>query len=312
MSGERLVAAAAVALAACHPVGASAPGPTTEHAAPIDAPARMIEIAGGSFTMGRDDAGKRDERPAHRVTLSPFAIDETLVTVAAFRAFVAQTDYRTSAERLGFGMTAVEGMDDWQWRRVAGASWRAPWGEDANAPRPADDEPVVMVSWVDADAYCRHYGKTLPTEAQWEHAMRAGAEGTRFPWGDDPHRADGKLGLNYWQGRDHHADPREDGYLYVSPVRAFPPNAWGIYDPVGNAWQWVADWYGADTYARDAAGVTDPAGPGSGWARVARGGSWWCSANACAAYGLHARGKSRPDAPFSNNGFRCARASAPD
>ncbi len=293
----RAVLIAGLLLVACRPEPATIP----------EAPdAEMIAIPAGSFTMGRDRSLRRDETPAHRVELSAFEIDATLVTVADFRRFVDATGYRTSAERFGFGMTAVEGMDDWAWKKVRGASWRAPWGPDAPIHQ-RDDEPVVMVSWVDAVAYCEHHGKRLPTEAEWEYAMRAGSEGTRFPWGDDPHRDDGRLGLNYWQGRDHHADTREDGYLYLSPVRAFPPNAWGIYDPVGNAWQWVADWYDRDTYRRDAAGVRDPKGPATGWARVARGGSWWCSKHACAAYGLFARGKSRPESPFANNGFRCAR-----
>jgi formylglycine-generating enzyme len=266
----------------------------------------MIAIAAGTFTMGRDDTAHADERPAHEVQISAFSIDETLVTFADFRDFVDATGFVTSAERLGFGMTAREGMADWAWERVAGASFRAPWGPGAGAPPPREDDPVVMVSWHDAQAFCAHRDARLPTEAEWEYAMRAGSSGTRFPWGDDPRRPGGDLGLNYWQGRSHEADTREDGFLYVSPVRAFPPNAWGLYDPVGNAWQWAADWYGAGTYRHDAAGVRDPVGPARGWAKVARGGSWWCSARACSAYGLWARGKSRPDAPFSNNGFRCA------
>ena len=283
-------------LVACRPATA------TQHET---AEVEMIEVPAGTFTMGRARSLHRDETPAHAVTLSAFAIDATLVTVADFRRFVDETGYRTSAERLGFGMTATEGMRDWEWAKIAGASWRAPWG-DQRSDAQRDDEPVVMVSWNDAHAYCAHVGKRLPSEAEWEYAMRAGAT-TRFPWGDDPHREDGKLGLNFWQGRGHEHDEREDGFLYLSPVRAFPPNAWGIYDPVGNAWQWVDDWYAADTYAKDEAGVTDPHGAASGWAKVARGGSWWCSRHACSAYGLFARGKSRPDAPYANNGFRCAR-----
>ncbi len=254
--------------------------------------------------MGHDVGRHVDETPAHRVTISAFSLEQTLVTVADFRRFVDTTGYRTSAERRGYGMTATEGMDDWEWSRLPGASWRAPWGEDA--PPQRDDEPVVMVSWADASAYCADLGRRLPTEAEWEYAMRAGSEGTRYPWGQRPQRPGGGYGLNYWQGDDHHHNERLDGYLYTSPVRAFAPNRWGLYDPVGNAWQWVADWYDRQTYERDAGGVTDPRGPASGWARVARGGSWWCSASACSAYGLFARGKSDPQAAFSNNGFRCA------
>jgi sulfatase modifying factor 1 len=301
-----------VALApACRPpdrAAAVAAAPQAADDPPHGAP-RMIAIAAGTFTMGRDD-GKPDESPAHEVRISAFAIDETLVTFADFRDFVDATGWVTSAERLGFGMTAHEGMEDWAWARVPGASFRAPFAPEADVPPPNDDDPVVMVSWHDAAAFCEHRGARLPTEAEWEYAMRAGRSGTRFPWGDDPRREGGQIGLNYWQGRSHEADTREDGHLYVSPVRAFPPNAWGIHDPVGNVWQWVADWYAKDTYERDGGGVTelvtDPVGPAHGWAKVARGGSWWCSARACSAHGLWARGKSRPDAPYANNGFRCA------
>lgn len=274
----------------------ASPGPP--HGAPL------LPIPAGTFVMGRDPGHAADESPPHRVTISAFSLEATLVTVADFRWFVAQTGHRTSAERFGYGKTAVVGMDDWAWDERPGLTWRAPWGDDAPAQR--DDEPVVMVSWNDASRYCAHLGRRLPTEAEWEYAMRAGSTGTRYPWGTRPQRPDGSYGLNFWQGRDHHVNEQRDGYLYTSPVRAFSPNAWGIYDPVGNVWQWVADWYAADAYARDAAGATDPQGPRTGWARVTRGGSWWCSARTCSGYGVFARGKSDPNAAFSNNGFRCA------
>ncbi len=276
--------------------------PPLATAPPRGAP--LVPIPAGTFVMGRRDPGHAaDESPPHRVTISAFALEATLVTVADFRRFVEATGYRTSAERFGYGKTAIEGMDDWEWDQRPGLTWRAPWGDDA--PPQRDDEPVVMVSWVDASSYCAHLGRRLPTEAEWEYAMRAGSS-ERYPWGDRPQRPDGSYGLNFWQGEDHHRNTRLDGHLYTSPVRAFPPNAWGIHDPVGNVWQLVADWYAADTYEKDAAGVTDPQGPSSGWARVARGGSWWCSQGTCAEYGVFARGKSDPNAAFSNNGFRCA------
>jgi sulfatase modifying factor 1 len=264
-----------------------------------------VHVPAGSFVMGRDHSPHPEETPAHRVTISAFDLDATLVTVARFRRYVDDTGARTSAERLGYGMVAVEGMDDWAWTHTPGASWRAPWGADA-AIAQGDDEPVVMVSWNDADAFCAHYGERLPTEAEWEYAMRAGSTG-RFAWGDEPTLADGSYGLNFWQGKNHHHNDRLDGYAYTSPVTAFAPNAWGLYDPYGNVWQWVSDWYAADTYANDVDAV-DPTGPSTGWARVARGGSWWCSADTCAGYGLFGRGKSKPDAPYPNNGFRCARS----
>lgn len=292
----------------------SAPLPAAERAPVGDA---MIAVRGGSFSRGADDAVRADERPRHVVRVRAFAIDATLVTRSDFARFVDATHYVTTAERVGIGMGAREGMDDWEWERMPHASWRRPFvpGTPGVGAFLADDAPVVLVSWDDAVAYCTHAGKRLPTEAEWEYAMRAGSSGTRYPWGDTPER-DGKLALNFWQGDSHVKNLRLDGYVYVSPVRAFPPNAWGIFDPVGNVWQWTADVYAADTYthaalasqARDAGGeVVDPRGPASGSERVLRGGSWWCGACTCEGNGLSYRGKARLDAPYDNNGFRCAK-----
>jgi sulfatase modifying factor 1 len=269
------------------------------------APPGMILVPGGTFRMGRDHSPHLEEGPAHDVTLSPFFLDETLVTVADYRRYVEATGHVSVAEKLGYGMVSVEGMEDFAWDKVPGAHWRAPWGPDRPNPQ-ADDHPVVSVAWNDARDYCEHAGKRLPTEAEWEYAMKAGSEGTRYPWGAEPGGESGELRLNYWQGRDHRRNDLKDGFLYTSPVRAFPPNAWGFYDPVGNVWQYTQDWYGAETFRHDAAGVTDPVGPPTGWARVARGGSWWCSPTSCSAYGLWARGKQQPISPYPNNGFRCA------
>jgi len=244
----------------------------------------MVHVPAGEFLRGRD-GGRADEAPPHVVHVEAFDIDATLVTRAAFARFVDETGYVTSAEHLGFGMASKEGMDDWAWARVPHGSWRRPFDQpDADTSTfLAADAPVVMVTYDDATAYCAHARKRLPTEAEWEYAMRAG----------------GPPGARY-------VNERKDGYVYVSPVRAFPPNAWGIYDSIGNVWQWTADYYAPDTYARAAA---DPGSrpPERGTKRVLRGGSWWCGACTCEGYGLVYRGKAEPDAPFNNNGFRCAR-----
>jgi formylglycine-generating enzyme required for sulfatase activity len=263
-------------------------------------PPDMVAVPGGSFVQGRDRSERLDETPRHTVAVAPFFLDATLVTRADFARFVDETGWRSTAERKGYGVGSHEGMRDWEWERIPGATWRRPFWEDSddNHAFLADDAPVVMVSWDDAVAYCAHQGKRLPTEAEWEYAMRAGGTG-RFPWGNAPERADGKPGLNYWQGASHAHNLRTDGFVYVSPVRAFPPNAWGIYDPVGNVWQWTADWWATDSYARGGP-------PAHGQKRVVRGGSWWCGACTCEGYGLYYRGKSIPSAAYNNIGFRCA------
>jgi formylglycine-generating enzyme required for sulfatase activity len=281
-------------LASCAVKPVTAPAPPPEEMAPIPA---------GKFVRGHEESDRPDETPAQEVSVAAFSLDRTLVTVAAFERFVAATGYVTTAEGEGWGVASKEGMEDWAWQRVPHGSWRHPFvdaspdADEKEFLRP--DAPVVMVSWDDANAYCAHFGKRLPTEMEWEYAMRAGATGTRYPWGESPER-NGKLALNYWQGTSHHRNSRDDGYVYVSPVKAYPPNAWGIYDPVGNVWQWTADWYSDKTYS-DASGP-----PKGGKARVLRGGSWWCGPCTCEGNGLFYRGKADPRATFNNNGFRCA------
>ena len=288
-----------------------------------------VRVPAGSFTRGRNESARRDEMPTHRVRLAAFEIDATLATRTEFARFVAATGYLTSAERAGFGMSSREGMEDWAWERVFGASWRRPFKEGWPEAETflQGDAPVVMVSFVDAEAYCRHHDRRLPTEAEWEYAMRAGRADARYPWGESA-SAGGRFLLNFWQGDSHAKNTREDGWLYVSPVRAFPPNAWGIHDPVGNVWQWTADVYSANAYAAassearaskdgaafDPRGVAAPrsviggdAGTTPPEKRVLRGGSWWCGACVCEGNGLHYRGKAEPQSAFSNNGFRCAR-----
>jgi formylglycine-generating enzyme len=279
-----------------------------------------VKLPGGAFWRGRED-GRPDEAPRHRVQVAAFAIDATLVTLAEYTEFARVSGYRTTAEKLGFGLGASEGMDDWAWERIPRASFRRPYWErtpdDANFELP--EAPVTMVSYFDAIAYCAYFSKRLPSEAEWEYAMRAGRADSRYPWGDEPTDAQGAFKLNFWQGASHLHNDRLDGFVYVSPVRAYPPNAWGIYDPVGNVWQWTADWYSASTYPdylhaaerhveQALPELQSPTGPEQGRERVLRGGSWWCGACTCAGNGLYYRGKTTPDSPFNNNGFRCARS----
>lgn len=286
-----------------------APGVRSESAFDENAPtvSGMVVVRNGVLERGRDASERPDEVPRHRITVGRFAIDATLVTRKDFALFVAETAYVTFAERVGFGMGAWEGLEDWEWQRMPGASWRHPFPEGLRGGEAfmRDDAPVVLVNWFDAERYCAHRRKRLPTEAEWEYAMRAGAWGMRYPWGQEAVSNDGRFGLNFWQGETHEKNTRLDGFTYVSPVKAFPPNAWNIYDPVGNVWQWTADWYARDTYERSArTGRSER--PANGQQRVLRGGSWWCGACTCEGNGLYYRGKADPMAAYNNNGFRCA------
>lgn len=316
-----------LALAGCRPTPDEAPRPPRPRSAPARpalAPKAVVHLPAGSFVRGRNGGPRADEAPEHVVEVSPFTIDAALVTRADFARFVEATGYVTSAEHAGVGIGSREGMDDWAWERVPRGTWRRPFrlpdaeylpdggpSHDVLARELEaflqDDAPVVMVSHDDAVAYCAHLGERLPTEAEWEYAMRAGRERSRYPWGDEPTDAKGSYLLNFWQGESHTKNDRLDGFVYVSPVRAFPPNAWGLYDPVGNVWQWTADVYAKDTYRAVAPRVRDPKGPTVGDTFVLRGGSWWCGACTCEGNGLHYRGKAQRLAAFNNNGFRCAK-----
>jgi formylglycine-generating enzyme required for sulfatase activity len=247
--------------------------------------------------------GAEDEHPAHQVKLSPFYLDAYEVTNSDFAKFVEATGYRTDAEKKGFSWVFKEGLADWA--AVGGADWRHPLGVDSTITN-IMNHPVVHVSWNDATAFARWAGKRLPTEAEWEYAARDGRTGQIYPWGNQL-MPEGKPLANFWQGTWPAVNKLEDTFYYTSPVGSFPPNSSGLYDLIGNVWEWTADWYAADYYGNSP--TTNPTGPATGEMRVARGGSWFCASNYCGAYRIGFRGKSPPDASFNNLGFRCAKDS---
>lgn len=302
--------------------------------------AGMVLIPGGVFEMGMAESNA-DEAPVHVVKLAPFLIDRHEVTNRRFAAFVEATGYVTQAERDGYAWGYLKGASDFQ--AVTGASWRHPEGP-ASSIEDRMDHPVVCVSWEDASAYAKWAGKRLPTEAEWEYAARAGsgqhfkaafnvvcapASSTPAPHehshseaGQDlspsskNHRlASGQhastsatsynlVEANFWQGAWPADNQLLDGFYYTAPVGRFAPNDFGLYDMLGNVWEWTADWYAADYYRH--APAKNPMGPENGENRVARGGSWFCSPNYCGAYNTSFRGASPPNHAFNNVGFRCA------
>ena len=249
---------------------------------------------------GRDIGGD-DERPAHRVTLSPFDIDQTEVTNSEFARFVQDTGYETDAEKKGISWVFKKGQRDWV--AIQGADWRHPLGSESSIVDTMN-HPVVNVSWNDASAYANWADKRLPTEGEWEYAARGGREVEIYPWGNELEPG-GRVVANFWQGKWPDDNKLEDGYYYTAPVASFSPNGFGLYDMIGNAWEWTADWYREDYYKHSPA--IDPKGPRTGETRVARGGSWFCSEGYCGAYRVGFRGKSPQDSSFNNVGFRCAK-----
>lgn len=258
----------------------------------------MVQVPGGAFEMGAED-GMPHEGPIHEVAVKSFWIDRHEVTVAEFARFVAATNYKTEAE--AFGWSGVFDMATGNWTRVDGASWQHPEGPDSSA-RP--EEPVTQVSWNDAARYAEWAGKRLPTEAEWERAARGGLQGKTYAWGDEL-RPGGRPVANWWQGTFPEHNTVEDGFLKRAPVMSFAPNNFGLYDVAGNVWEWCADWYGEDAYAKSA--PNNPTGAADGTERVMRGGSWLCAENFCSNYRVAGRSHATPDTGLNNVGFRCVR-----
>jgi len=250
------------------------------------------------------------ETPVHEVRLAAFSIDATTVTNAAFARFVADTGYRTESEQFGysavFHLLLRAEFDDvvgqppqtpW-WLGVRGADWAHPAGPRSSLDGLAE-HPVVQVSWNDALAYCAWAGRRLPTEAEWECASRGGLAGRRYPWGDEWHEGQR---CNIWQGRFPTVNTLADGWLGTAPVREFAPNGYGLWQSVGNVWEWCADWWAEESYARSPA--ENPTGPATGEQRSMRGGSYLCHDSYCNRYRNAARASNTADSAAGNVGFR--------
>ncbi len=311
-------------------------------------PPSMKWIPPGEFTMGTDDEHSMpNERPAHRVKLAGFWMDEHDVTNADFHAFVAATAYVTTAERavdweelrkqlppdaqkppaedlmpgsLVFTPPShpvdLRSMANW-WRWTPGANWRHPQGPRSTIDG-KDDYPVVQISWDDATAYATWAGKRLPTEAEWEYAARGGnKKNSRYYWGDEFKVGD-KFMANTFTGDFPYRNTAEDGFAGTSPVKAFPPNGFGLYDMAGNVWNWCSDFYAADahTAAAKTHGVScDPAGPAKTFSphnpyaieHVIKGGSFLCNPSYCESYRPSARRGTPYDTGSEHVGFRCVK-----
>jgi sulfatase modifying factor 1 len=290
--------------------------------------AGMMFIPGGTFVMG-SERHRPEERVTHTVRVDGFWIDRHEVTNAQFREFVAATGYITLAER-GLNAETHLGMPNellapgalvfiapanlaggaritqW-WQYVAGANWRAPAGPGSSIVG-KDNHPVVNVAYEDALAYAHWRGRELPTEAQWEFAARGGRDGE-----DDWSSAfgpDGKPIANTWQGIFPVYNTNEDGYAGSAPVGCFKPNGYGLYDMIGNVWEWTNDWY-RPSHPRDEA--LNPRGPelqeipfarGQSPSRVIKGGSYLCASNYCARYRPAARQPQEIDLGAAHLGFR--------
>ena len=301
--------------------------------------ADMVWIPGGTFRMG-SDKHYPEERPVHRVTVDGFWMDRMPVTNERFARFVDATGYVTVAEivpkaedypgaqadqlfagSLVFVKPAgpVDRRDFgnwWHWTRDA--DWRHPLGPGSTIDGLAH-HPVVHVAFRDAEAFATWENKSLPTEAEWEFAARGGLDGADYAWGNEFLPGDQHM-ANTWQGEFPWQSVPRDGYEGTSPVGAFPPNGYGLYDVIGNVWEWTSDWYQPKHSAEVLKACCIPHNPRVARAddsydpsqpairiprRVIKGGSHLCAPNYCRRYRPAARFAEPIDTSTCHVGFRC-------
>jgi formylglycine-generating enzyme len=296
-----------------------------------------VWIPGGTFLMG-SDTHYPEEAPAHQVSVDGFWIDRFTVTNRDFARFVAETGHVTVAE------TAPDPADypgakpemlvaastvfvaptrpvdlgtpyNW-WTYVPDADWLHPQGPGSSLAG-REDHPVVHVAWDDAVAFASWAGKELPSEAEWEFAARGGLDGATYAWGEE-FTPDGRWMANTWQGQFPVHNTGEDGHRGTAPVGCYPPNGYGLYDMIGNVWEWTTDWYQAHprsshsccTAENPHGGIrqasVDPSMPNIPIPRrVMKGGSHLCAPNYCRRYRPAARMPQPIDTSTSHLGFRC-------
>ncbi|NKB63660.1 MAG: SUMF1/EgtB/PvdO family nonheme iron enzyme [Gammaproteobacteria bacterium] len=273
-------------------------------------PLNLVKIDAGEFTMGADHAPHPEdgETPSRKVSLDAFSISPYSITNQQFKEFVECSGYQSDAHRQG-GSYVFDPQNravgyrlphaPW-WCLIQGAHWNNPLGDGASAP---PNHPVVHVSHHDALAYCHWSGTRLPTEAQWELAARGGLHGKPFPWGEEL-TENGEHRCNVWQGEFPFHNSMEDGFSGTAPVDSYKPNGYGIYNMVGNIWEWCADRF---SRLHSPKPVTNPKGPLSGKRFVLKGGSFLCHASYCERYRTSSRTANIATATAMNIGFRVVR-----
>jgi formylglycine-generating enzyme len=299
----------------------------------------MTWVPGGTFRMGSEQHYP-EERSIRRVSVDGFWIDTYPVTNERFQRFVKTTghvsfaeiapdaaDYPGAIPELLYPGSLVfvkpphavdmRYMSNW-WTFMLGADWRHPLGPDTTLEG-KERHPVVHIAYIDAEAFARWEGKDLPTEAEWERAARGGLEDAVYAWGEE-FMPGGRPMANTWQGRFPYENLLTDGYEGTSPVDAFPPNGFGVFDMIGNVWEWTSDWFRLRHPADERKSCCIPRNPRGGREhdsydpttteiriprKVLKGGSHLCSPNYCRRYRPAARYPEPIDTSTCHVGFRC-------
>lgn len=272
----------------------------------------IVEIPGGTALLGtnRPYFSVDGEGPLRRKKISPFRIDTTSVTNERFQDFITDTGYITEAEQLGDSLV-FQGLlpkgsppsravaDAPWWRMIPGANWRNIYGAGSkNVLRP--NHPVVHISWNDATAFAAWAGGRLPTEIEWEHAARGGLGDVAFPWGDEEPNDQNFYPCNIWQGQFPHKDLGLDGYIGTAPAQSYKPNGYGLYNMVGNVWEFTSEVFKVRSLKKTAIA----AHAGKKGFKLSKGGSFLCHKSYCFRYRIAARNSTSIDTSTSHLGFR--------
>lgn len=282
----------------------------------------FASIPSKTFQMGTDDQigfPEDQEGSVLSVKVPSFKISTTTVTISQFADFVNDTNYETVAEKVGHSFVFVDLLSDetkkvskkmeetpW-WYYVQGADWKHPAGPDSDVSDILD-HPVTQIALADALAYCIWSGTRLPNEAEWEAAARGKSDGKKYPWGNNLVNSDNTFNANTWQGDFPKSNSLEDGYLGTAPVKSYQPNDYGLYQVIGNVWEWCSNDYGyplsvftsntSDDFWKSTINNNDTR-------KVAiRGGSFLCHKCFCNRYRVAARNGEMSDTASSNLGFR--------
>lgn len=282
----------------------------------------MIYIPGGNYCIGTNERIGFEydyEGPRTEISITPFYIDETTVTNQEFSEFVKQTGYITDAEKIGWSYVFKYFIEDinqisiemqktpW-WLAIAGASWCHPEGPMTDICTRMD-HPVVHVTRNDALAYCQWAGKRLPTEAEWEIAAQGGTEYEHYYWGDNLIFSDKHM-CNTWQGQFPTLNSLDDGYAGTAPVKTYEPNPYGLYQMIGNVWEWCVNPGKIELKSFQIVSGKDF------WREhqicdneqyAIKGGSFLCHYSYCNRYRMSARNSTTAMTSSQNMGFRCVK-----
>ena len=252
----------------------------------LKADSGFVLIHAGTYTIGKKD---HLLNPLRKVKVNDYYIAKTETTNQQFATFIAATSYKTDAERMHNALVFQPGLKEFEWIEDSTAYWRFPNGISRGGIENKMNHPVTTISYSDIQAYCQWAGVRLPSLEEWEIASRAGTQSDYF-FGNDKEKI--TKYANIWHGRNHLVADSSDGYMYTSPVASFAPNPWGLYDMYGNVFEFCTGKLKANE---------------SNTIAHARGGSWWCSKNACNFFNSYDIGRVNIHASFSNQGFRAVK-----